>query len=403
MTAGAQVARAAGEPPRDPRAQPRADEADDEIEKGSAEIHGGFAVRRPATLPDAMTRPLEIRFAGGMPPALGGGGMELQMQRTAEALGRLGHRVARIEAEEAGARFDVLHAFHAEAWLTQVLPHWKRNRTPLVVSPVLTIRPGVEQRTMRLARRIPGLRTSARQRADVLRAADAIVALTEFERDMLVADLGASRRPGPRDRKRRDAARLSDLPGLPEGVPDAPFALMLGNVSSRKRQAEVLAAAAGSLPFVVAGGFEGSEAERAAWLDVVSRHGATWLGEVGDRGGRAGTRGGRDRARALQRGRGPEPRAARVPGGGHAGGRERHPRPPGAGGALPRARARRGRGRRDRRPARAAALAPGACPAPVPTWDDVARDLDAVYATVASGPGPGSSSTSATSMLDTER
>ena len=65
-----------------------------------------------------MARDLEIRLAGGMPPALGGGGMELQMQRTAEALRRLGHGVARIEAEPAGARFDVLHAFHAEAWLT---------------------------------------------------------------------------------------------------------------------------------------------------------------------------------------------------------------------------------------------------------------------------------------------
>ena len=207
--------------------------------------------------------------------------MELQMRRTAEALGRLGHRVARIEAQEEDDRFDVLHAFHAEAWLTQALPHWKRNRAPLVVSPVLTIT-GLEQRTMRVARRLPGLRTSARQRADVLQAADAIVALTEFEREMLVADLGA---PAERVRVIGNGVtpfEPSQLPALPAGVPEPPFALMVGNVSPRKRQADVLAAADGSLPFVIAGGFEGSEAERRTWLEAVERHGATWLGEVSD-------------------------------------------------------------------------------------------------------------------------
>lgn len=229
-----------------------------------------------------MTLPLEIRFAGGMPPALGGGGMELQMQRTAEGLERLGHSVARIEAEPAGARFDVLHAFHAEAWLTSVLPHWKHNRAPLVVSPVLTVRPGFEQLTMRVARRLPGLHTSARQRSDVLRAADAIVALSEYERELLVSDLGA-----PAGRVQVIANGVTPfeqarLPALPHGVPDAPFALMLGNVSSRKRQAEVLAAAGASLPFVIAGGFEGTEGERRAWGEALERHGAVWLGEVSD-------------------------------------------------------------------------------------------------------------------------
>jgi glycosyltransferase involved in cell wall biosynthesis len=227
-----------------------------------------------------MARDLEIRLAGGMPPALGGGGMELQMQRTADALRRLGHGVARIEAEPAGVPFDVLHAFHAEAWLTQVLPHWKHGRTPLVVSPVLTIRPGLEQRTMRMARRIPGVHTSARQRADVLRAADAIVALTDYERDLLVEDLGASP-----DRVRvipNGVTPLPALPALPAGVPDGPFALMVGNVSPRKRQGDVLASAADGMPYVVVGGFEGSEAERSAWVSEVERHGAIWLGEVAD-------------------------------------------------------------------------------------------------------------------------
>jgi glycosyltransferase involved in cell wall biosynthesis len=229
-----------------------------------------------------MTRALGIGFAGGIPPALGGGGMELQMQRTAEALERLGHRVARVEAAPADTRFDVLHAFHSEAWLTQVLPHWKHNRCPLVTSPVLTIRPGLEQRTMRIARRIPVLHTSARQRSDVFRAADAIVALTEHERDLLVSQLGA---PAERVRVIPNGVtpiEQAQLPTLPDGVPDGPFALMVGNVSSRKRQAEVLAAAAGRLPFVIVGGFEGSERTRLAWLEAVERYGAVWLGELHD-------------------------------------------------------------------------------------------------------------------------
>jgi glycosyltransferase involved in cell wall biosynthesis len=145
---------------------------------------------------------------------------------------------------------------------------------------VLTIRPGLEQRTMKVARRIPGLHTSARQRADVLQAADAIIALTDYERDLLVEDLGAD---GARVRVISNGVTpIASLPGLPDGVPTGPFALMVGNVSPRKRQVDVLAAAADGIPYVVVGGFEGSEAERAAWVSAVERHGAIWLGEVDD-------------------------------------------------------------------------------------------------------------------------
>jgi glycosyltransferase involved in cell wall biosynthesis len=70
-------------------------------------------------------------------------------------------------------------------------------------------------------------------------------------------------------------------PGPPEdGAAGA--ALLLGAISARKRQREVLDALAGSGPIVVAGAFAGDAAERDAWDSAVVRSGARWLGELSD-------------------------------------------------------------------------------------------------------------------------
>lgn len=223
--------------------------------------------------------PLTIAFAGGIPPSLGGGGLELQMERSAAALARAGHSVFHVAREPEPREFDVLHSFGTEPDVWHLLRHWRRSPAPLVVSPVLVVPPGAESR-LGLASRVPLADFAPRMRVDVLRRADAIVALTEHERGLLrrlagkeaaeVEVIGNGVDPLP-----------TDTPP-PTDLPDG-FALLLGSVSERKRQRETVAALGREgVPVVVAGGFEGSDEGRREWEAAVESSGARWLGEVTD-------------------------------------------------------------------------------------------------------------------------
>jgi glycosyltransferase involved in cell wall biosynthesis len=114
-------------------------------------------------------------------------------------------------------------------------------------------------------------------RADLLARADLVVALTEHER-ALAAQLGA----------RRVAVvgnGVAPVPSAtpPPGTPVPGYALLLGTVTARKRQADAVRALAGT-PTVVAGGLEGSPAERRDFEAALRETGAVWLGEVADPG-----------------------------------------------------------------------------------------------------------------------
>lgn len=226
-----------------------------------------------------MPESLRIGFLGGVPPGLGGGGLERQMRETAAALRARGHSVEWVERAERGARFDVLHAFGAEPNVWHALRH-ATAVPPLVVSPVLVVSPGRDELLMRAMARLP-LMTAARMRSEVVTGADAVIALTGYERKLMVGALGV------------DPARVALIPNgsnapavaeaaLPAGLPSDPFALLLGVVSARKRQTEVVRALAGVAPVVVAGDFTGTPQERAAWDAAVTHSGATWLGHVAD-------------------------------------------------------------------------------------------------------------------------
>lgn len=223
--------------------------------------------------------PLRIAVLGGVPPSLGGGGLEVQIRETSVALARRGHEVFHVAREPHARPFDVLHAFSAEASVCQDLAHWRRNPAPLVVSPVLVVAPGTERRE-RLAARLPLQSYGPRARADLLRRADLTIAQTQHEL-ALVRSLGAS-----------DVALIPNgvapvsATTVPPGTPPTgTYALLLGTVSARKRQADVVSALTG-IPVVIAGGFEGNAMERATFHAALSAAGpaATWLGEVEDAG-----------------------------------------------------------------------------------------------------------------------
>ena len=220
---------------------------------------------------------MRIGLLGGVPAAMGGGGLEVQIASTAAALSRRGHEVVHVERADADVRWDVLHAIGAEAGVQWALEHWTRNRSPLVVSPVLVVSPGWQERLTVATSRLPALADTARGRRRLMQQADAVVAITEYERDVIhritKGSVTAVVIPNGVD----VVAPADDSP-----VDQAGFLLMLGTVSARKRQAKVLSAAGRGQAIVVVGPFAGGARERARWDAVVASAGATWLGELRD-------------------------------------------------------------------------------------------------------------------------
>jgi glycosyltransferase involved in cell wall biosynthesis len=240
-------------------------------------------VSAPAGAPapgSAGDAPLRVGVLGGVPPSLGGGGLELQIARTCAALEALGHAVVRVEREDAPEPIDVLHAFGAEPSVWHLLSHWTRNPAPLVLTPVIVVSPGREERLLRISARVPGVLTTGRMKRDLVGRAQALVAGTAYERDLLVSAFGAE--PARVHVIGNGAAPEAGDAPLPEGVPADGYALLLGTVSERKRQAETVAALAGVAPIVVAGGFAGDERARARWERGAREAGAVWLGHVAD-------------------------------------------------------------------------------------------------------------------------
>ena len=56
---------------------------------------------------------LRIGVMGGVPAALGGAGLEVQMRHTMAALRDLGHDVIDLSSAGPDAQFDLVHAFGA--------------------------------------------------------------------------------------------------------------------------------------------------------------------------------------------------------------------------------------------------------------------------------------------------
>lgn len=219
--------------------------------------------------------PLRIAVLGGIPPSLGGGGLEVQLRETAAALARRGHDVFHVAQVLDARPFDLLHAFGAEPDVCHQLTHWRRSPAPLVVSPVLVIAPGRERREQ-LAARVPVGTFGPHARLLLLRRASLVVAQSAHEQAFLEQAGAASTALVP------NGVTPVAAGDPPAGTPAAgTYALLLGSVSARKRQREVVAALAGH-PTVVAGGFDGGEGDRQAFTTAVDAAGsATWLGEVG--------------------------------------------------------------------------------------------------------------------------
>lgn len=221
---------------------------------------------------------LRVALLGGVPPALGGGGLERQLQMTTEALERRGHSVRHVNELSAGDDFDLLHVFGSGADVWQNIQHWRRHPAPLVVSPVIVCSPGAAERKLRLGAKlglVPNINSMVR---DLVRRADRVLAITEYER-RLVEKLGASSSAvdvipnGVSPSFRASGSPVADGP---------PYVVMLGSINDRKGQVAVLEGLGNRFKFCVIGGFEGSEAALASWRRTVASSGAEWLDEIHD-------------------------------------------------------------------------------------------------------------------------
>lgn len=221
-----------------------------------------------------MAEPLRIGFLGGIPPAMGGGGLEVQMERTAAALEARGHSVVRVASADASAAWDVTHAFGAEGDVQHVLDHWTRGRTPLVLSPVIVASPGLDEAAVVLGARVPGIATHAGLRRRALLRAQVLVAITEYERRVIGRLVGGS----PRIEVVANGVERVE----PAGEGPSGHILLLGSISERKRQREVVEVLAGEPGIVVAGAFTGPADELPAWEAAVAHADADWLGQVSD-------------------------------------------------------------------------------------------------------------------------
>lgn len=221
---------------------------------------------------------IRVGVLGGVPPALGGGGLERQIDRTVSGLVAAGHTVTRIAQDGPGTRYDVVHAFGSEGDVQHLLAHWTQARAPLVMTPVLSTSPGRTERALQLASRWPAPVTYAALRRRALRRADALIAITDYERGVLRRLVG----PGPVI----EVIPNGVDPHVARPVDDLPpgYVLLLGLVSELKGQQDVIETLSGAVPVVVAGGFSGTAAAEARWRAAVARTGTTWLGHVADAG-----------------------------------------------------------------------------------------------------------------------
>ena len=229
---------------------------------------------------------LRVAVLGGVPRALGGGGLEIQIARTTAALRERGVDVRSAHTAPADWEFDVLHVFGHTADVGHYLHHWRRHPARLVVSSVVVVPPARERR-LKLATRLPIPAFEPRVLRALTERADRLVALTQWEKRLLkqiggdrtaptaIVDNGVE--PHGQLMAREELART-----LGAELPDR-YAIVVGAVSQRKRQADIARALAGAMPLVAVGGWEGPDRDRGEFERLVAATGGAWLGEISER------------------------------------------------------------------------------------------------------------------------
>jgi glycosyltransferase involved in cell wall biosynthesis len=220
---------------------------------------------------------LRIGVIGGVPPVLGGGGLEHQIDVTIAALKKRGHDIRPAAQFTRDEPPQLMHSFGNGADIWQLLRHWRINRVPLVASPVIVCSPGRSERNLligaQIGRMVPNVNSMTR---DIVREADHVVALTGYESSVvkklaphsLVEIVGNGVTP----------VEPAGVSPVPEGDP---YVVMLGTIGERKHQVEALDKLGARHRMVIVGGTD-PNINADTFNELADSRGAVWLGEVVD-------------------------------------------------------------------------------------------------------------------------
>jgi len=191
-----------------------------------------------------LTRRNSVAIALPLPLSVAHGGREIQALRSMEALRTLGIDIQALDLWDREQTYGVLHCFGTDGGLWELASRARAAGVKIIVTPVLVFGRSVSafRAWARVDRLVP-MRTSFRYRRDLLRLADAVIALTMTERRILETIYGVRSSRCHVIPNGVDAAFSQVEPGRHRNSwGDEPFVLCVGSIEARKGQIEVLRA-----------------------------------------------------------------------------------------------------------------------------------------------------------------
>jgi glycosyltransferase involved in cell wall biosynthesis len=221
---------------------------------------------------------MRVGLVGGVPPFMGGGGLEVQIDKTAEALRTQGVDVfVSHTSNESDKPLDIIHMFGADPSNWNYLRNWTINRCPLVVSPVLVFDSMRQARFERYLSRLRiGPTTTSGMRRGVVLAADHVVALHDGEREQVIRWYSVS------------SESVSVVPNGSSAIPadgdraGPLFFVCAGTINARKGQLALIRDWRPEFPDLVLAGplsLQGSEAREFEEI-LRSKRNIVWRGRV---------------------------------------------------------------------------------------------------------------------------
>lgn len=225
---------------------------------------------------------MKVAFIAPLPFSLAFGGLEVQVLHTARALAAFGIEAELLDPWKPRFDADLLHCFGSEYQLEEAVARARAMGIPVVVSAVfLPRKPALMYRVWKGVDPLLPLKTSFGARRRILRAADAVIALTRREAADLVRIFHADHRKVhviPNGVEERFFAAGSAAFQAHYGL--SGFVLCAGSLEGRKNQDRLIRAVDGSgLPLVLIGPPSAAEPEYARQVAGALRRGggAHWI------------------------------------------------------------------------------------------------------------------------------
>lgn len=135
---------------------------------------------------------LRVAFVPQIPYFLGYAGFEVQLDRTLEALRERGVDAQRYDPWSHTLDADILHVFGTERQQQPIVERARARGIPTVVSAMyMRSMSGLALKAWNMVERVTRITTTQGLRRNIVQNADAVIALSSYERDELIAYLDA--------------------------------------------------------------------------------------------------------------------------------------------------------------------------------------------------------------------